>query len=56
MTQFTKEDMQKHSAIFDEFVNTAISELDTSEINIVEVMTAYNYIKNALASINTDED
>ena len=54
MTQFDRATIQEHSEVFDEFVNLAIDKIDHTEISIVKVMTSYNYLKNALATIDKD--
>ena len=49
--------LQEHSKTFDEFINIAIDKTSCEEgVNIVKVMTAYNYIKNALSTLQFEDD
>ena len=49
--------LQEHSKTFDEFINVAIDKTSGEEgVNIVKVMTAYNYIKNALSTLQFEYD
>lgn len=49
-------DLQKSVEVFDDFMNLAIDRLGGEGLNIVELMTSYNNIKNALATISEDEE
>ena len=54
-----KQELQKHSEVFDDFVNLAVDKITTDpdiEINFVEVMAAYNYLKNALSTVEFNEE
>ena len=51
-----KKMLNEYSQTFDEFVNLAIDKITSDEIDIVKVMIAYNYIKNALSTIDFEDE
>ena len=50
-----QQDLNKSVQVFDDFMNLAIDRLGGEGLNIIELMTAYNNIKNALATIKDEE-
>jgi len=51
-----KDKLNEHTEIFDNFMNAALDKLSSEDgVNIVKVMTAYNFIKNALPTLNVPD-